>query len=140
MPERLPSDHPSVETVEVTLDSWGRTRSRLSVPADDRFPAGAVRLVIDGDTRHATIEQAGDGQREVKGAYDNARLAREHGGEDRLEGWRRAVGLDHGRRVALDIVESGFLYGIRKPGERAVYEAVESPNESLASIARDLDG
>lgn len=140
MPERLPSDHPSVETVEVTLDAWGRTRSRLSLPADDRFPTGAVRLVVDDVTRHATIEATDDGEREVKGAYDNARLAREHGGEDRLEDWRRAVGLDHGRRVAVDIVESGFLYGIREPGERAVYEAVESPNESLAAIARDLDG
>ena len=140
MPERLPSDHPSVETVEATLDRWGRTRSRLSLPADDRFPAGSVRLVIDDVTRHATIETTDDGGREVKGAYDNARLAREHDGEDRLEAWRRAVGLDHGRRIAVDIVESGFLYGIRKPGERAVYEAVESPNDSLASIARDLDG
>ncbi len=97
-----------------------------------------MRLVLDGDTYHASIEN-GDGP-EINGAYDNARLARERTGEDRLEEWRRSTEIDYGRSVLVDVVESGFLYGVREPGERVVYEAVESPDDSLAAIARDLDG
>ncbi|HET7324449.1 MAG TPA: hypothetical protein VFJ06_08965 [Halococcus sp.] len=139
MTERVSSDHPTVETVRVTLSRYGRTRSRLSLPNDDRFPCTPVRLVLDGDTYHAEIEAGRDGP-EITGAYDNARLARERTGDDRLEGWRAESNIDYGRSVLLDIVESGFLYGVREPGERAVYDAIESPDESLAAIARDLDG
>jgi hypothetical protein len=34
----------------------------------------------------------------------------------------------------------GELYGLRIPGERAVYEATRGPPSSLADIARNLDG
>jgi hypothetical protein len=139
VPERIPSDHSTVETVRVTLSRYGRTRSRLPLPDDDRFPLTTVRLVLDGDTSHARIETGKDGP-EITGVYDNARLARERTGEDRLEEWRTESNIDYGRSVLVDIVESGFLYGVREPGERAVYEAVESPDEGLAAIARDLDG
>lgn len=137
MPERIPHDHPTVETVRVTLSRYGRTRSRLSLPDDDRFPQTTTRLVLDNETYHTRIE-SGDGP-EIKGAYDNARLAREHTGKDRLEGWRQSAEIDYGRSVLVDVIEPGFLYGVREPGERAVYEAVESPDDSLAAIARDLD-
>jgi len=139
VPDRLPSDHPTIDTVRATLARWGRTRSRLSLPEDEDFSDGTVRLVVDGDTRHATVEFGTQGP-EIKGAYDNPRLAREHGGEDRLENWRRSSEIDYGRSVAVDIVEPGFLYGVREPGERAVYEAVEAPDSGLAAIARDLGG
>jgi hypothetical protein len=137
--DRLPSDHPSVETVRATLARRGRTRSRLALPANDRFPLTTTRLVLDGDTRHARIESGEDGVA-INGAYDNARLARERAGEDRLEAWRRSSGIDYGRSVLVDVVEAGFLYGVREAGKRVVYDAVESPDEGLASIARDLDG
>ena len=139
MTDRIPSDHPTVETVRATLSRRGRTRSRLSLPDDDRFPLEPVRLVLDGDISHARIEsnRAGIG---IDGAYDNARLARENTGTDRLEEWRASTGIEYGRSVLVDVVEPGFLYGVREPGERAVYTAVESPDESLAAIARDLDG
>lgn len=139
MTDRVPSDHPTVETVRATLERRGRTRSRLSLPDDDRFPLDIVRLVLDGDTSHARIESNRAGP-EINGAYDNARLARERTGDDRLEEWRAESDIDYGRSVLVDVVEPGFLYGVREPGERAVYEAVESPDESLAAIARDLDG
>lgn len=139
MTDRLPSDHPSVETVRATLARRGRTRSRLELPADDRFPRTTIRLVLDGDVSHAHIESARDDGVEINGAYGNARLARERDGEDRLEAWRRSADIDYGRSVLVDIVESGFLYGVREPGERVVYDAVESPDEGLAAIARDLD-
>ncbi|EMA43239.1 DUF7112 family protein [Halococcus saccharolyticus] len=142
MPERIPHDHPSVETVRATLARRGRSsRPRLALPDDaDRFPLDTIRLVLDGETYHARVESGLDGDREITGAYDNARLARERDGTDRLDEWRRSSGLDLGRSVAVDIVESGFLYGVREPGERAVYEATEPPDEGLAAIAQDLDG
>lgn len=139
MTDRLPSDHPSVETVRATLARRGRTRSRLELPADDRFPLTTVRLVLDGDTYHGRIERSREEGVEITGAYDNPRLARERDGEDRLEAWRAESKIDYGRSVLVDAVESGFLYGVREPGERVVYDAVESPDEGLAAIARDLD-
>jgi hypothetical protein len=137
--DRLPSDHPSVETVRATLARRGRTRSRLALPADDRFPRTSTRLVLDGDTYHTHIESSREAGVEINGAYDNTRLARERAGEDRLEAWRAASNIDYGRSVLVDVVEAGFLYGVREPGERVVYDAVESPDEGLAAIARDLD-
>ncbi len=138
MTDRLPSDHPSVETVRATLARRGRTRSRLELPADDRFPLETVRLVLDGVVSHTSIESSEDGV-EINGAYDNVRLARERDGEDRLEAWRARSKIDYGRSVLVDVVEAGFLYGVREPGERVVYDAIESPDEGLTAIARDLD-
>ena len=138
MTDRLPSDHPSIETVRATLARRGRTRSRLELPADDRFPLTTVRLALDGDVSHARIERTRTLDVAIDGAYDNARLARERDGEDRLEAWRRNSEIDYGRSVLVDVVEAGFLYGVREPGERVVYDAVESPDEGLANIARDL--
>jgi hypothetical protein len=140
VPERLPSDHPTVETVRATLDRRGRTHSRLSLPDGDLFSLDTIRLVLDGDTYHAQIETNRKGSLVINGAYDNARLARERSGEDRLEEWRDTSNIDYGRSVLVDVVEPGFLYGVREPGERAVYDAIESPDEGLAAIARDLDG
>ncbi|WP_049902194.1 DUF7112 family protein [Halococcus agarilyticus] len=142
MPERVPHDHPSVETVRATLARRGRSsRPRLALPDDaDRFPTGTTRLVLGGETHHARIESGLDGDREITGAYDNARLARDRDGTDRLDEWRSSAGIDLGRSVVVDVVEPGFLYGVREPGERAVYEATEPPDEGLAAIARDLDG
>jgi hypothetical protein len=125
--------------VRVTLARRGRTRSRLSLPDTDQFPLTSVRLVLDGETSHARIETGREGPA-ITGAYDNARLARERSGTDRLEAWRRSAEIDYGRSVLVDVVEPGFLYGVREPGGRAVYEAVESPDEGLAAIARDIDG
>ena len=139
MTDRLPSDHPSVETVRATLARRGRTRSRLELPADDRFPLTTIRLALDGDVFHTCIERTRTSGVAIDGAYDNARLARERDGEDRLEAWRRSSGIDYGRSVLVDVVEAGFLYGVREPGERVVYDAVESPDEGLAAIARDLE-
>ena len=139
MPERVASDHPSVETARTTLEQRGRTHARLSIPADDRFPPGPVRLVLDGDVYHAEIQTGLDDEREITGAYDNARRAREREGTNRLDEWRSVSDIDFGRSVLVDIVEPGFCYGVREPGERVVYETIEPPSESLATIARDLD-
>jgi len=37
-------------------------------------------------------------------------------------------------------VTPGFQYGLRRPGERVVYTALDPPASSLSDIARDVDG
>jgi hypothetical protein len=152
MADRVPSDHPSVETGRARLVRRGRLdRPRIELPAewtdassgplpDTGTEAPAVRLVLDGRARHARIERGFDGAPRIDGAYDNARLAREKAGDDRLEEWRAGHGVGFDTPVLLDAVEPGFQYGLREPGERVVYEVIETPDEGLAAIARDLDG
>nr|WP_282594550.1 hypothetical protein [Halomarina salina] len=122
------------------MERSGRTsRPKLVLPDDVAAPEGPVRLVLDGTTYHTTIEEAVDGTVEIRGAYDNARMAREREGENHLVAWAEDNGLDFGRSVHFDAVDEG-LYGVRAPGERAVYTPVDSPNDSLSNIANDLDG
>jgi hypothetical protein len=141
MPESVPSD--AVDSVRATLERAGRTdRPKVVVPEDahDRVPEGeVVRLSLDGAVRHATVDLAIDDSLEIRGAYDNPRLAREADGENRLVEWVEANGLDFGRTVHLDVVEAGFFYGLRAPGERAVYQVPDRPDEGLADIARDVE-
>lgn len=141
MPESVPSD--AVDSVRATLERAGRTdRPKVAVPEDarDRVPEGeVVRLSLDGSVRHATVDLAIDDSLEIRGAYDNARLAREGDGENRLVAWVADNGLDFGRTVHLDVVEEGFFYGLRAPGERAVYRVPDRPDEGLAEIASDVE-
>jgi hypothetical protein len=106
-----------------------------SLPVDE-----VVRLTLDGDTYHARVERTFEGDPEIRGAYDNSRIAREPAeGTDRLAEWRTRNGLEFGRSVLLDVVVSEHAYGLRVPGERAVYEVTAPPDDSLRSIARSLD-
>ena len=142
MGERVGSDHPAVTTLRGTLVRRGGTR-RPAVELPDveceALPAdGQVRVVVDGRQRHAPVGDRG-GTRAIYGAYDNARLARERSGEDRLAAWVDDRDLDFGRSVLVDVVEDGELYGLRVPGEEAVYEADRGPTDSLRRIAEDLE-
>jgi len=145
MADRIPSDHDAVATVRATLGTVGSTsRPRIEVPADaaHEFPDGVVRLVVDGTERHAEIGTAlGDDRRVIAGAYDAPRLARDPGdAPNRLLSWVDATdAVSVGGSVLVDVVEDGFKYGVRAPGERVVYEATESPDEGLASIAERLE-
>jgi hypothetical protein len=143
MPDRIPSDHPSIETHRISLDRRGRMdRPRLdcsgieaALPIEE-----VVRLTLDGDTYHARVERTFEDDPEIRGAYDNPRIAREPAeGTDRLAEWRARNGLDFGRSVLFDVVVPGHAYGLRVPGERAVYEVTTPPDDSLQSIARSLD-
>lgn len=141
MTQRVPSDHPSVTTVRATLTrSGGTDRPRVEIPAEyaNEFPADeVVRLVLDDAEYRACIERPlTDDGRELRGAYDTPRLARNPDeGENRLSGWTDSAAVEFGGSVLVDVVEAGFKYGLRAPGERAVYEATESPDDSLAAIA-----
>ena len=143
MTDRIPSDHDSVETVRATVERVGRTdRRKVTVPEDaaDLLPDGeVVQVVLAGETAHATVERDFDGQPELTGAFDSPTLARSPGdGEDRLGAWLEETDLAAGESVLLDVVTEGFMYGLREPGERTVYEATEPPSDSLSAIARDV--
>lgn len=153
---RVPSDDEGVASVRVSLARSGGTRRPcVRIPEDDeldgRVESGTcaslamaagdvVRVVIDREERYAPVAADGSG-RLIRGAFDNRRLAREPGdGENRLIAWLDANDRGAGDGVVLDVIVPGELYGLRIPGERAVYEATRGPPSSLADIARDLDG
>ena len=143
MADRISSDHPSVDTVRATLAETA-TGVRLEIPADEReaFPVDeVVRIVLGGDERFARLERALTGDDlTVSGIYDSPTFARDpREGTDRLAEWVTNNDVRTGGSVLVDVVEPAFLYGLRAPGETAVYEAREPPKDSLASIAEELE-
>lgn len=141
MTDRIAHDHPTVETVRAEAARAGRTdRLKIVLPDEEAlFPECVARVVLDDDTRHARIERGLDGRRELRTVRDNPRLAREAEGSNRLPEWLEDAGLSAGRSVLVDVVDPGTLYGLRSPGERALYTPVEAPGDSLADIARNLE-
>ena len=145
MADRVPSDHPSVESVHAELVRAGRTdRPRVAVPADatGQFPEGeVVRLVVDGRERFTRVAaRMGEDRLELRGAHDTPEDARDAAsGSDSLGEWQDAHGVRFGGAVLVDVVEADYRYGLRAPGEHAVYDT-GTPDSSLADIARDLDG
>ncbi len=142
MSERVPSDHPAVETFRATLErSGGTRRPSLRLPEGVSLdPDDDVRLVLDGTPRHARVVGDADGL-VIRHAADNRRLARSPGeGENRLVEWCERNDRGPGDAVELDELDSGFFYGLRVPGKRAVYDVLDRPNESLSAIAEQLDG
>lgn len=109
-------------------------------PDRELFPESVVHIVLSGQQYHARIEQDFDGIPEIRAARDNARLAREGDGENRLHEWFEAIDLGFDRSVHVDVIEPDHLYGVRLPGERAVYTDIPEPKDSLADIARDIEG
>src|SRR6056297_3076884 len=134
MADRISSDHSSLTTVRATLvRSGGLDRPKVEIPADDAdaFPDGElVRVVADDTEYRARIESPlTDDGREIRGLYDSPRLARNPDeGENRLGEWVEGTGVEFGQSVLVDVVEPGFKYGLREPGERVFYDATESPD------------
>jgi hypothetical protein len=142
MADRIPSDHSTVESYRAALSRVGRTsRPRIELPPELDVTAGdLVRVSLGGTEYHARIESGPDGDPELRGAYDNQRLARTDGeGTNRLRAWVQAADVSIGRSVKIDVVTSGYKFGIRKPGERVVYTTRKPPDDGLGAIARDLD-
>ncbi|PSQ19233.1 hypothetical protein BRD00_03030 [Halobacteriales archaeon QS_8_69_26] len=146
----LPSDHPSVTTVPARLDADATGRVRVVVERDPEFPTGSdgtgvgadvVRVVLDGTDRYARPrrERAGDGV-VVPGVYDAPDAARNPGdATDRLGEWVASNDPGAGDPVLVDVLDPGARYGLRVPGQRVVYDDRQAVDDSLASIARDLD-
>jgi len=142
MADRVASDSPAVMSARVDLTTSGATdRPVVRIPpdADVTPPTDVLRLVVADTEYHAPFERHLTGDAiEVAGAYDTPSMARERDGENRLRAWVEAADVRIGGSVLLDEVTPGFKYGLRAPGERAVYEATEAPDDSLSSIAEDL--
>lgn len=144
MADRIASDHPSVTTIRGRIERRGATTTpRIGVDTEDAaaLPDGeVVRLVLDWATTHARPRHRSDGRVVIDGSFETPSVARDPGSNrDLLVAWVEANDLDLGRAVLLDVVVEGFLYGLRVPGETAVYDAHEPPSSSLADIAAGLD-
>ena len=142
MADRLPSDHDAVETHRATVSQVGRTgRPQVELPDAVSLDEGeVVRVALDGEAYHGRVESTLDGRRVFRRVVDNARLAREGDGENRLNEWFDGVDVQFGGSVHLDVVTDGYTYGLRTPGSRVVYAATDAPDSSLTDIARNLDG
>ena len=141
MPDRIPSDHASVRTERAEVARSGGTRRPcLRLPADLDLEPGFVRLVIDGEARHAEVREDRSSFL-IRGAYDLKSEARDPGrAENRLVEWLREQGREEGDPVEIDEIEAGERYGVRLPGERAFYRDTSGPGGSLQDIASDLAG
>ncbi len=144
MPDRLSSEHPSVETIRASHASTP-SGTEVHVPAEnaDSFPTDeVVRVALDGDQGFAHVKRALTGDhRTIRGVYETPAHARDpSGATDRLTPWLEATAIPAGGSVLVDVVEPGFLYGLRKPGTTAYYDAIEPPKRSLQDIAKGLDG
>ncbi len=143
--ERVSSDHETIDTYDATVVAHGtRRRPALSIPAAADVPVGEVlRVVVTGESQTFFVQAeafADDEGPRVTGLYATPEAARSRRGEDWLRPWLEAVDLAVGRTVHFDVIEPGYKYGLRAPGERALYDAPDGPDESLAAIARDLGG
>jgi len=141
MADRIASDHKAVETHRVTLGTAGRTsRPKLELPDPiEASDSDVVRLTLDGQACHARVESGLDGTLVVRGAFDNARLARSDDGENRLVEWVEDAAVGPGRSLLLDVLHKGYHYGLREPGQRAVYTVREPPKGSLSDIAESIE-
>ncbi len=143
MTDRVPSDHDAVQSHRTTVAQVGRTgRPRIPLPDGvDAAVGDVLQVSLEGETYHAQVGEALDGDRDLRGAFPNARLARAEGeGENALRAWLEEAGVAVGDPLLVDVVTPGYKYGLRRPGERVIYTATDPPASSLADIARDLDG
>jgi len=140
--DRVPSDHGTVDSHRVRLATVGRTgRPRIPIPDGlDCAVGDVIRLSLEGDRGHAEVTSDLSGEPEIRGVYANARLARSDGeGENALAAWVEEYGLLADDPFLIDVLTPGYAYGLRRPGERVVYRAVDPPDAGLADIARGLD-
>jgi hypothetical protein len=138
--ERVPSDHATVDSHRIHLETVGRTgRPRVPLPdAIDHTTEEVLRLSLEGVDAHAQVAANLRGEPGLEGAYPDAQLARTGNGENRLVEWVDRHGLGAGDPLLFDIVTAGYQYGLRRPGERVVYDAVQAPDDDLSDIAEKL--
>lgn len=136
----VPSDHPTVDSHRVSVGQVGRTgRPELVLPDELGVESGDVLyLSLDGEGAYAEVTATLDGDRAIRGAFANRRLARADEGADRLDAWLDERDLETGETVVLDVLTAGFAYGLREPGARVVYSPPDPPDSSLADIASSL--
>jgi hypothetical protein len=140
--DRIPSDPETVDSHRVRLATVGRTgRPRVPLPEDlDCAVDDVVSLSLEGDRGRAQVTTDLSGEPVIDGVYTNARLARAADeGDNALISWVAGRTLSADDPLLIDVLAPGYAYGLRRPGERVVYQAVDPPAASLAEIARELD-
>ena len=137
MTERVPSDHATVDSHRVNLATVGRTgRPRVPLPdALDHDAEEILRISLEGTGAHTRVTADLRGEPGIEEAYPDAQLARTGNGENRFVAWVNRHGLAAGDPLLFDVVTPGYGYGLRRPGERIVYDAVEAPDDGLSDIA-----
>ena len=93
------------------------------------------RVSLAGVEAHAQVTADLRGEPGLEGASPDPQLARTGDGENRLVAWVDRHGLSAGDPLLVDVVTPGYQYGLRRPGERVVYDAVEAPDDGLSDIA-----
>ena len=145
MADRLASDAADVTALGTRLARSGGTRLPcLRIPDGAALSAGEeIRLVLDGEDRHAEVTSDANGLL-VRGAYDDRGRLREAttgaGGDaaNRLVEWAHEHDREPGDAVELDEVDPGYRYGLRVPGGRTVYTVRKRPDTGLRDIADSL--
>jgi hypothetical protein len=139
--DRIPSDHDAIDSHRVHISTVGRTRRRQVV-----LPTGLecslddlVFVSLEGEGRHAAVTANLNSEPTLQDAFVTRQLARTQGGDDELGVWLDDNGLTDGDPLILDILRTGYAYGLRRPGERVVYSPPEPPDSTLQDIADSLD-
>lgn len=139
MPTHITHDAPSITTVSGQVGHRGST-TRPVVTCDhvEALSTGTtVRLVLDGHQFFTVPRPSSRDAVQFTGAYDTTGGVRDADAENRLIEWVDDRDLAVGRTVHVDVIDEGFRYGFRAPGESATYAASE-PVTDLTDIARDL--
>lgn len=141
MADRIASDHPTIDSIRAEVVRHGGRRRRLKVPASERTVVpgdGVIEVIVDERTCFARCQEIRD-QPAIVGLYDTMAAAKDEvTGSDWLVNWLDDNGHSIGSSVLLDVLQPGKRIGLRSPGDRAVYDVPQSPDNSLAEIARDL--
>lgn len=141
MGSRVQHDHPTVETIAATLERRGGTsRPSIRFPdAEDVSAGDAIRLVLDGTEYHTKIRRRADGDLAITTVAETPRLVQNpSSGSNPLPTWMDDHDLSFSRTVYVDIVEPGFRYGLRAPGESVTY-TTGRPDKNLQDIANAFD-
>lgn len=131
-----------METIRGTLARRGGThRPAIHLPEDATSApsTGVVRLVLGGSEWHAPVAITNDDRPTIQGAYESASLARDRSGTDHLTAWVNENDLAFGRSVLVDVVIADYRYGVRAPGEDAIYDVSRPPSTDLQAIVESLE-
>lgn len=140
MPDRLTSDHPTIDTIRGHLARHGGTGRRIDLPASAASavpPGSVVRTSVEETTYFARCREIAD-EPAIVGLYATSHGAETGRGREHLRdvlgGWER----DRGDTVLVDVLEPGEHLGLRAPGTTAHYEVSSGVDDDLAAIAEEL--
>ncbi len=142
--DRVPSEHDVIDSYAGEIVPHGpRRRLAVAVPSSVPLPTGDVirlRLPSDTTTYFARPEAFADtDRRRLSGAFHTPDAARTPGTADNcLRAWLANTDLGIGRTIYIDVIEPGFKYGLRGPGDRLLYTLPNQSNSGLNDIATRL--